>query len=130
MIEEIHIEHDLLEEHRVAAIALKEIKQTELDLRNQITDVLLKGKPTGTHNFIMEGFKIKVVKSVSHKFDNESLLQLLDNNELSDDELELLRISYDLKLADYKQAAFDTSVLDDVIIVKPSLATLSITIGE
>ena len=130
MIEEIHIEHDLLEAQRVAAIALKEIKETELDLRNQITDVLLKGKPTGTHNFIMEGFKIKVVKSVTHSFDTEGLEQLMDNNELSEDELTLLRVKYSLILDDYKQAAFDTTVLDDVIIVKPSLPTLSITIGE
>ena len=130
MIEEIHIKHDLLEEHRMAAIALKEMKETEIELRNKITDVLLKGKPTGTHNFLMEGFQIKVVKSVTHSFDDEGLEQLMDNNELSDDELTLLRVKYSLILNEYKQATFDTTVLDDVIIVKPSLATLSITIGE
>lgn len=126
----IEIDHDLLEKHRIAAIVLKEMKETELDLRRQITDVLLEGRATGTHNFLMEGFKIKAVKSVSHSFDIEGLEQLMDNNELSEDELALLRVKYDLKLADYKEAAFDTSVLDDVIIVKPSLPTLTIVIGE
>lgn len=130
MTEEIHIEHDLLEKHREAAISLKLMKAIELDLRQRITDVLLEGRPTGTHTFFMEGFKIKVVKSVGHSFDVEGLLQLMDNNELSEDELSLLRVKYDLKLADYKEAAFDTSVLDDVIIVKPSLPTLTIVLGE
>ena len=127
---EINIAHDILEKHRLAAILLKQAKEDELSLRQAITDVLLEGRPTGTHNFLMEGFKIKIVKSVKHSFDIEGLEQLMDNNELSQDELNLLRVKYDLKLGDYKQAAFDTSVLDDVIIVKPSLPTLSITLGE
>lgn len=58
MTEEIHIEHDLLEKHREAAISLKLMKAIELDLRQRITDVLLEGRPTGTHTFFMEGFKI------------------------------------------------------------------------
>jgi len=127
---EINIAHDILEKHRLAAILLKQAKEDELSLRQTITDILLEGRETGTHNFIMEGFKIKVVKNVSHKFDIEGLEQLMDNNELSDNELNLLRVKYDLKLTDYKNAYFDTSVLDDVIIVKPSLPSLSITIGE
>lgn len=130
MTKEIHIEHDLLEDHRKIAIALKGLKEQELELRNQITDVLLEGKSTGTHNYVMSGFKIKCIKSVKHSFDTEGLEQLLENNELSDDELTLLRIKYDLKLAEYKQAPFDTTVLDDVIIVRPSLPTLSIVLGE
>ena len=122
--------HDLLEQHRIAAIELKWAKENELELRNQITDVLLEGKSVGTHNFSMHGFKIKSVKGVKHSFDTELLEEMIENKELSDEELELLRVKYDLKLSEYKEATFDTSVLDDAIIVRPSLPTLAISIGE
>jgi len=126
----MEIPSSLLEEHRLAAIALKELKTKELILRNQINDVLLDGLPAGTHNFLIDGYKIKSVKGLNYSFDTESLLQLIEDGELSEQELDLLRVKYELKLTPYKEAMFDTTILDDVIIVKPALPSLSIILGD
>jgi hypothetical protein len=126
----IEIEHDLLEEHRLIAIELKEIKARELDLRAKITDVLLEGLDTGTHNFILHDLHVKAVKGVSHSFDQETISELVDNGDLSNWELGLLRTKYELRLADYKIANFPVDVLEQALIVKPSLPTLLITLGE
>lgn len=120
----------LLEAHRNAALALKDCKEYELDLRNQITDVLLEGRDTGTHNFEIHGMLVKAVKGVSYKLDDELIQEFLDNGELSDFEIGLIRTKYDLRLADYKRANFPIDVLDQALVVRPSLPTLAIKLGE
>jgi hypothetical protein len=120
----------LLEAHRHAALALQDCKALELDLRSQITDVLLEGRDTGTHNFELHGLHVKAVKGVSYKLDSELIQEFIDNEELSDFELELLRIKYELKLTDYKSASFPIDVLDQALVVKPSLPTLAIKLGD
>lgn len=120
----------LLEQHRQAAIALKECKEVELDLRNQINDILLDGRDTGTHNFELYGLKVKAVKGLSYKLDDDLIQEFLDNGELSPFEIGCIRIKYELRLADYKRANFPIDVLDQALSVKPSLPTLAITLGE
>lgn len=123
----MEIEHDLLEEHRIAAIQLKEWKAKELELRNQITDVLLEGLDTGTHNFTMHGMFVKAVKGVSYSIDKSVLDVIWDD--MDPDERELVRWKPELNLKDYKNNSLPL-VLDDAITVKPSLPTLSITLGS
>jgi hypothetical protein len=127
---DINIDHDLLEEHRVTAIALKEIKAKELDLRNQITDKILDGLEPGTHNFASHGMLIKAVKSLNYSFDRDVLQQLIDDEMLTEEEEELIRWKPELKLADYKKANFETEVLEEALFVKPAQPTLEIKIGE
>lgn len=127
---EIDIDHDLLEEHRVVALQLKEIKQRELELRNQICDKLLDGLEPGTHNFAHEGMLIKVVKSLNYSFDRQVLQELLDDDALSPFEKDLIRWKPELKLADYKKAAFETDILEEALFVKPAQPSLEIKLGE
>jgi hypothetical protein len=120
----------LLEKHRLVAIELKEIKADELKLRQVITDHLLEGLDIGTHNFEINHLNVKAVKAVSHSFDQEMLAEFIDNGDLTDMELGLLRTKYELKLKDYKLANFDVDVLEQALVVKPSLPTLTITLGD
>jgi len=124
------IDLELLEAHRVAAIELKEWKATEIKLRNQITDVLLEGADPGTHNFNIGEFKIKTVKKLNYSFDRETLAQLIEDEQLSDEELALIRWSPDLKLGDYKKAECDLEGINEALIVKPAQPTLEIKLGE
>ena len=125
---EAKLDPNLLEFHRLAAIALKEAKEHELELRSQITDVLLEGLDTGTHNFELHGMKVKSVKGVSYKLDSDLIQEFIDNDELSPFELECIRTKYDLRLADYKRANFPVDVLDQALVVRPSLPTLAISL--
>lgn len=127
---EIELPHDLLERHRIAAEALRDAKVVELDLRNQITDVLLDGQDTGTHNFLLHHMLVKAVKGVTHSFDQDMISELVDNGDLSDWEIGLLRVKYELKLKDYKLANFPVDVLEQALVVKPSLPTLEIKLGK
>lgn len=120
---------DLLELARHLAIQLKELKVREMEVRKEIALELGENLGPGTHKFSLHGFKIKLKLGVSYSFDQEELVNLMENNLLTDEELSLVRTKYDLKLADYKNAG-NTETLDDVIIVKPSAPTLEITLGE
>ena len=122
------LDPSLLEFHRLAAISLKEAKEYELELRNQITDVLLEGADTGTHNFLLHGMNVKATKGVSYKLDSELIQELIDDDELSPYELDCIRTKYELKLADYKRATFPVDVLDQALVVRPSLPTLAISL--
>lgn len=127
---EIDVDHDLLEEHRVTSLALKEIKVKELDLRNQITDKILEGLEVGTHNFAAHGMLIKAVKALNYSFDAPTLQSLIDGEELTPEELDLIRWKPELKLADYKKANFETEGIDEALFVKPAHPTLEIKLGE
>ena len=126
----INLDIELLEAHRVAAISLKEIKAKELELRNQITDVILEGLEVGTHNFAVDGLLLKAVKSLNYSFDKETLNQLIEDECLTEEELDLIRWKPELKLADYKKANFETEGIDEALFVKPAQPTLEIKIGE
>lgn len=125
---EIDIDDDLLEEHRVIALKLKEIKAKELELRNKITDKILEGLEVGTHNFAKEGFKIKAVSALNYSFDKDELDAVFE--ELTDEEKALIRWKPELKVADYKKAEFDTESLDDALFVKPAQPSLEIKLGD
>ena len=121
--------HELLEEARQLAIQLKELKAREMEVRKTIAYELGLDKDIGTHNFELFGFKVKLKLGVSYAFEQDELVDLMNRNLLTDEELSLVRIKYDLRLADYKKAG-NTETLDDVIIVKPSAPSLYITLGE
>lgn len=127
---DIDVDHDLLEEHRVTALALKEIKAKELDLRNKITDVILEGLEVGTHNFSKDGMLIKAVSSLNYSFDVDVLQASIDDGILTEEEQTLIRWKPELKLGEYKKTEWDTEILDEALFVKPAQPTLEIKIGE
>ena len=127
---DINLDHDLLEDYRTTAAALKEIKALELKLRNEITDVILADLEPGTHNFASHGMLIKAVKSLNYSFDKDTLQELIDDDMLTPEELDLIRWKPELKLADYKKANFEVENLNEALFVKPAQPTLEIKLGE
>lgn len=123
------ITYEMLEDQRTMAIELKELKEREMDLRRKIADELGGDNGPGTYKSSQDGFNIVLKLGVSYSLDQEELVDLMDRDLLTDEELELIRTKYDLKLADYKKSG-NTETLDDVIIVKPSAPTLLVTLGE
>lgn len=121
---------DMIEELRAMAAQLKDLKVREMALRREIAAELGDGLDPGTHTITRDGFKIKLKLGLSYGIDQDELKFLIDENMLTDEEMDLLRIKYDLRLADYKKADINTDTLDDVIIVKPAAPTLDITLGE
>ena len=126
---EIDVDADLLEEHRQVALQLKEIKAKELELRNKITDVILDGLPTGTHNFAKDGMLIKAVSSLNYSFDRDELETLINEDILTPEEHDCIRWKPELALATYKKTDF-TENLDGALFVKPAQPTLEIKLGE
>jgi hypothetical protein len=123
------ITYEMLEEARLLAIQLKELKAKEMNLRKEIAFDLGDGLDPGTHTIVRDGFQIKLKLGVSYTLVQDELIELMEMNALTDEELGLIRTKYDLKLAEYKKAGY-TETLDEVIIVKPSAPTLEITLGE
>lgn len=121
---------EMLDKARVFAIRLKALKIEEMALRKVIAEELGKDLDIGTHNFEQDGFKIKLKLGVGYSLDQAELQYAMDEGFLAQDELDLIRIKYDLKLAEYKAAGFNTETLDEYIIVKPSAPSLDIILGE
>lgn len=121
--------HELLEEARQLAIQLKEIKAREMEIRKTIAYELGLDLEIGTHHFSLHGFKIKLKLNVSYNLEQDELIDLMNRNLLTDEELGLIKTKYSLSLSEYKKAG-NTETLDDVIIVTPSAPTLDITLGE
>ena len=122
--------HDELEEYRLVATELKEIKKKEMEMRRNICDKLLEGRNVGTHNFSMEGFSMKAVKKVSYSVDQEMVAHFLEEDELNEHEVEMIRTKYELALKNFKDGADHLGVLEDAVIVKPATPSLTIELGE
>jgi hypothetical protein len=120
---------ELLEEERQLAIQLKNIKDREMELRVKIADRLGKGLDPGTHNFIRDGFRVKLKLGLNYSLDQSAVHELIAEELLSDEELDAIRTKYELKLTDYKSLD-NSETLDDAIIVKPAAPTLIIELGE
>lgn len=123
------ITHEKLEQLRQMKIQLAELKDAEMALRREVAEELTKGHDIGTHNFEIEGLKIKVTTAMSYTVDQTEIQMLLDRGLLPENQRELLRTKYELRLADYKKA-YDTDVLDDAVITKPAAPVVSIELGD
>ena len=119
----------LLEKHRILAQQLAKIKKEEMELRNEILDVLLDGKESGTHNFMFDHLKVKAVKSFNYRLDSDHIANMINGGTMTPEEQELLRLKFELKLADYKKAG-DTPNIDEALTVSPAQPSLSITLED
>ncbi len=100
-----------------------------MEIRKTIAYELGLDLELGTHHFVLHGFKIRLKLNVTYTLDQEELLDLMNDNLLTEEELDLIKITYKLSLSEYKKAG-NTETLDDVIIVKPAAPSLEITLGE
>lgn len=119
-----------LEQSRVYAIQLKALKKVEMDLRVEIAAELGADRQPGTHDFEIDGLKVKLKLGLNYSLIQDELQEAIEDERLNEEEMELLRLKYDLRLGDYKKADFNTEALDEFIIVKPSAPTLVIELGE
>ena len=127
LIEQI-VTEDLLEEARLLAIQLKDIKSHEMELRRKICDVLLEGKDRGTHNFVMHGMRIKSIKGFNISLDKAALEYGYDN--LTPEEKALIKFEPKLIGGEYNKSMVDTTELDQYLTVTPASPTLTIELGE
>ena len=116
-----------LEQYIEAKQALVDAKANEAELRMAITDELLAGKSEGTHNFKIDGMKVKAVNKMNYKIDEDELDTIWDDLEQA--EQDLVRFKPSLKLKDYKEAEGDL-MLNNAITVSPAMPTLEVSHGD
>lgn len=117
------ITHELLEQHMKAKAELNAAKEKEMNLRLEITDVLLEGKSAGTYNFKIDGMKVKAVQKINHSIDEDELELIWD--EMEESEKNLVRFKPSLKLKDYKAMVGDL-MINNAITVSPATPSLVI----
>lgn len=94
----------------------------ERELRKDIAMELTKGLAVGTHKFTFKGLAVKVQTGFDYKVDQEIKLSFDD---LTDEEIDCLRIKYELDLRKYK-ALENSELLDEFITVKDSMPSIEI----
>lgn len=115
---------DLIVKWNLAQQSLRQVKDLEADLRIQICDKILKGKSVGSHKFLIEGRKLVATKKVSYSLDQFAVNEAYTAGEFEDWEEELIKISYGLRVGDYKKSKNDLTHIDEFITVKDSMPTL------
>ena len=116
-----------LENYMKAKDALKAAKEKEAVLRLEITDELLKGTSEGTHNFTIDGLKVKAVNRMTYKLDEDELELIWDD--LPEAEADLIRMKPTLKLKDYKEMYGDL-MINNAITVSPAMPSLEVKHGD
>lgn len=119
---------DLL--HQEAALKqriedFKSVIEEEKELRKKICLRLLEGKADGTHKFAYQGMAVKVTKSSSYSLDQDEIRRYLNDDDLTQEERDAIRIKYELDLRKYK-ALTDSYLLDGIITIKDSMPTIEI----
>lgn len=118
---------ELLEIQRKMAIQLKDLREQEAKIRKEICNQLLDGKEVGTHKFNFGSYKVKAVKSYSYSLDQDMIRNMIENDELTDDEMDAVRVKYELSLTNYNKLDFGSN-LDDAITVKDAMPTLTVEV--
>lgn len=106
-----------------AKAELDKWKKVESDLRIKICDHFLEGASVGTHNFTAGSFKIKAVKSINTSIDESELSFIWDD--LTEEEQDCVKYKPSLVAKNYKECE-DHSTLDQAIVTKPAMPSLSI----
>lgn len=119
--------HKKCEQHRLLAIQLSEVKEKEMELRLDICSEILKGKKVGTNNFTEGGLKIKAVKKVNHKLDEDELSEVYDD--MSDEETACIKFKPSLIKKNYDALA-ESPILDEVLTVEDATPSLKITLVD
>ena len=120
---------DLLIEHIDIKSKLDHYKKVENDLRIQIVDIAMKefDAGIGTTNILFDGIRLKVARAYSYTLDASAFSEVAD--ELSDEELACINMKPNLILANFKRLE-DSKLLSDCVVVKESMPTIKIELGE
>jgi hypothetical protein len=122
------VNHDMLEEYRVLAGELKLLKQKENQMRRDICSILLRGRHVGTHTFALHGFEVKAVRKNNLSFDQELVADLIASEQLTNEELRAIRTKYEVNKRNYDELD-DGSALDEAIVSKPAMPTLTVELS-
>lgn len=119
---------DLLQQELALKKRIEEFKsviEEEKELRKKICLKLLEGKADGTHKFCYQNMAVKVVKSSTYSLDQNEIARLIADDEFTPEELEAIRIKYELNLSKYKKLD-NSELLDNFITVKDAMPTIEI----
>lgn len=121
------IDKDKIIKYKEIQIMLKKFKDEESKMRVEICDELLKHKRVGIHTFDFDDVKVKAVKKVTIKPDDDKLRYMYDD--MSEAEQACFKFKPDFVATMYKRLT-DTSVVDECITSKPAMPTLEIILPE
>ena len=118
-----------IEKYIEAKSKLSFYKKLELKLRNEILESQFPSACEGTHNAEVDLFQIKGSFSNSMSIDKDALE---DNEEfLSDEEKACIVYKPSISVTEYKKLRDNDKILiDDIIVIKPKQASLTITMLE
>jgi hypothetical protein len=116
---------ELLKEQHALNAELKIVKEKEAKVRREICQELLKDKDVGKHRYAFPSMKVTATRNISHSLDQEKIRRLINDQEFTDDELEAIRVKYELNLTVYKQLE-QCELLDSCITVKDAMPNLEI----
>lgn len=115
----------LLKEEQETQAALKALKEREAELRKIICFELLENKPAGLHRFTFQNMKVTAKRVINHVLDQKQVSRLIADMEFSQEELDAIRVKYELKLTEYKKLE-SCPLLEDCITVTDGMPTLEI----
>jgi hypothetical protein len=119
----------LIQDYIDAKAGLARFKKLESVLRIELLDILFPSTTEGTVKEEIDGLLITGSFKIGHKIDVEALAEVLDD--LSADELDCINYKATLSLANYKLLdENERSVLDEAIISKPAIPTITIKTKE
>jgi hypothetical protein len=120
---------DLLIEYQQAKDLLDFYKEEEHDLRLEVIETFFPNASEGTFTKSVEGFEIKGGFKYNISIDKEMLGEKMD--EFTDEESCCIQFTPALVKSEYKKlSASERSHLDDCLIIKPALPTLTLTETE
>jgi len=121
---------DLLYKWQGAKILLDDARAREIELRKQICGHLLNNATPGTHNFVIGQYNpicVKATRKITHHLDQQPLLDLYEQGQLTAEEENLLRLKLELNLREYKKT--DQAIrarIDEHITTYDAMPTLEI----
>jgi hypothetical protein len=119
----------LLSRYIDAKSNLDHFKKLEAELRIQMLEEVFPSASAGTHNFEMEGYKIKGVFKNNTRIDLKHFKSI--EGELSAEELDCIRFKPELDMRKYNATSEDErSLLDEAVVVSPAMPTISIDLLE
>ncbi len=124
------ITEELLNEHRLIAIHLKELKEREKQLRIEIVDIYesMGKNELGTHYLQCNKLNVKMVLKTSMKIDEQVLNTIYDS--LTTLEKDCIKTEHSIVKAEYEELPMDNPILDDALIVTDAMPTLIVTLVE
>lgn len=116
---------DLVEHWLKASAQLKYFTQMERTLRTQLCDAFEISKmKEGTNHRSIDGYMVSINRRFNYTLDEDTLDEIWDD--LSEEEKECIKTKRSLSKSKYN-SIYDNSTLEDAVVVKDALPTVSVT---